>query len=94
MGTKLTPGLPAAAGDGGWVGRGLFQALATVEVGTGAGVGLPGFGGRAGKASAVLGVDTVGFGGVGGGLGTEAAVVGTAGRGGNASLAVDGFAVV
>lgn len=57
-----------------------------MEVGTGDGVGLPGLAGRAGKASTVLGVERVGFGGVGGGLGMEAAVVGTDGSGGKASL--------
>lgn len=69
----------------------MFHALATVEVGTEAGVGLPGFGGRAGNASAGL---VVGFGGVGGGLGAEEAVVDTAGSAGKASLAGEGLAVV
>lgn len=69
----------------------MFQAFATVELGTGDGVGLPGFAGRAGKASTVLGVEKVGFGGVGGGLTAEAAVVETDGSGGTASLPVEGF---
>lgn len=91
VGTKLTPGLPAV---GGWVGRGLFQALAIVDVGTGAGVGLPAFGGSAGNASGVLGVEGVGFGGIAGGFWADAAVVGTVGRAGKASLAVENFGVV
>lgn len=91
VGTKLTPGLD---GDGGWVGRGLFQALAMVEVGTEAGVGLPAFGGRAGKASGVFGVAAVGFGGIAGGFWADAAVVETVGRAGKASLAVEIFGVV
>lgn len=92
VGTKLTPGLPA--GEGGWVGRGLFHALAIVEVGTGEGVGLAGFGGRAGNASGVLGVEATGFGGIAGGFWAEATVVETVGRAGKASLAVEIFGVV
>uniref|UniRef100_A0A182IJJ8 Uncharacterized protein n=1 Tax=Anopheles atroparvus TaxID=41427 RepID=A0A182IJJ8_ANOAO len=55
VGTKLTPGLPPAPGC--TVGGVRVHALATVEVGTGAGVGLPPRDvGRAGKASFDLGV--------------------------------------
>lgn len=59
VGTKLTPGLPPTA-PGCTVGGVRVQALATVEVGTGAGVGLPlRDGGRAGNASFDLGVVVV-----------------------------------